>query len=197
MKKSETLKIIQRLVAMYPSFRFAELPEELGGNINPVDFWHEQIGDMEFADAEKAVIECINTCKYVPTAMEIRDAYNSIVADRKKAEAAIITHYDQMRSTYGGDGEIREYLELFRERCGNTVEGADRLHKAMDAFVNSCTYTYTPFLDDAIRCIDIPTHTIPMEIMELMQENKRKNRLPEEVIRKHSKMGSSKPVDER
>lgn len=168
------------------------------GDADVKDVWFECLEDLDYTIARTATLNTIKKAKdFPPDIATIREEYQRLYVEYRKADAAIATHYDQMRSTYGGDGEVREYLELFRERCGNTVEGADRLHKAMDAFVNSCTYTYTPFLDDAIRCIDIPTHTIPMEIMELMQENKRKSRLPEEVIRKHSKMGSSKPVDER
>lgn len=191
MTREETKSILNIIIRAYPRMKIVETKED-------VDLWHECLEDLEYQMARKAAINLVKETKdFPPDIATIREEYKRLYDEYKKADAAIVTHYDQMRSTYGGDGEIREYLELFRERCGNTVEGADRLHKAMDAFVNSCTYTYTPYLDDAIRCIDIQTHTIPMEIMELMQENKRKSRLPEEVIRKHSKMVPSKSVDER
>lgn len=101
MKKSETIKIIERLICMYPSFKFGELPEEMGGGeLDPIEFWHEQIGDMEFEKAVEATKISIDNCKFVPSAADIREAYNKIVEAEKKQIGNFRTYYQYCRNVY-------------------------------------------------------------------------------------------------
>lgn len=135
MKKSETLKIIQRLVVMFPNFKFGEMPEELGGGeINPIEFWHEQIGDMEFDVAERAVKVCVNRCKFVPTAADIREAYEEIMTERKKRDNEIRQSYEHIKSYYPGSGGANYGWEEFKARAKSPDE-ARALSQMIFSFV--------------------------------------------------------------
>ena len=101
MKKTETLEIIKRLIVMFPSFKFGEIPDGIsGGSVNPIEFWHQQIGDMEYEIAEKAVINCIDRCKFVPTAADIREEYEYLVSERNKDTADIREYYIRSANSY-------------------------------------------------------------------------------------------------
>lgn len=101
MKKTETLEIIKRLIVMFPSFKFGDIPETISGvSVNPIEFWHQQIGDMEFDKAEKAVMNCIDKCKFVPTVADIREEYEKLISVEKKEQGDIKTSYDNARGSY-------------------------------------------------------------------------------------------------
>lgn len=184
MKKSETLKIIQRLVIMFPSFKFGELPEGFGGEkISPIDLWHEQIGDMEFSKAEQAVKNCIDRCRFVPTAADIREEYNKINGDRKNADNAFRDEYRITAGYYPDCGERDQYLELFRKRCGNDINKARQFRNALIDYLMQPKYQWLPNFGQMIMCFDVDNVSVPEEMMKLVQEYK-KEPLPEESIKK-------------
>lgn len=140
MKKSETAEIIARIISMYPSFK-------IGGDVegmeikNPIRYWHEQIGYMDFKLAEKAVIECINVCKYAPTAAEIIEKYNKLVGDANKDEREIREYYERTRSYYPGSGDYNYGWEEWLTRVSEAtdrVSAARWLNNRITQYVNSC-----------------------------------------------------------
>lgn len=102
MKKSETSKIIIKLMTVYPSFKFganAITGEEMGLT-EIVNIWHEMIGDMEYGKAEIAVNSCINKCKFVPSIAEIREEYDYLVNSDASDKGKIKTYYQQSCGSY-------------------------------------------------------------------------------------------------
>lgn len=158
MKKSETIKIIERLICMYPSFKFGELPEEMGGGeLDPIEFWHEQIGDMEFEKAVEATKISIDNCKFVPSAADIREAYNKIVEAEKKQMGNFRTYYQYCRDIYPKelppDYGWQEFL--------------DKVHSAKpEKWEQAAKYIY-----DNMKKIVYNGETVP-EFIEIIKETK-------------------------
>ena len=197
MKKSETTMIVAKLMTVYPSFKFGVNPltGEEASLLEVVNIWHDLIGDMEYAGAEKAVNTCINKCKFVPSVAEIREEYTTAIEEINAKDRAVRDAYRNITNVYTDSGKLDHYLPVFRERCGNDPAVASRLRNALERFSDT-KYQWLPNLGQAIMCIDIDAQTIPDEMMELVQEYKNQM-LPDDVMRKWSKMPPSKPVDER
>lgn len=156
MTSKETFQIIARIIAMYPSFKF-------GGEIdgmdigNPLKFWHEQIGYMDFAKADKATIECIKECKYAPTAAEIIEKYNEIEKAEKTEYYAVKNEFERCRNYYPGSGSIDNGWPEFQERLkkaksGMQVEAARYLANKVIGYVHECECNGTDPIDFA-ECI--------------------------------------------
>ena len=136
MTSKETFKIIERLISMYPSFKFGGDIEGIEIN-NPLKFWHEQIGDMEFAKAEIAVKNCIDRCKFVPTAADIREEYDELISVEKREKGAIKTNYDYARGSYPQSIEAGYAWEEWKARAKDG-EMASLFYKVIMQYVSEC-----------------------------------------------------------
>ena len=121
MTSKQTFKIIERLISMYPSFKF-------GGDIdgvevnNPLKYWHQQIGDMDFDRADKAVMRCIDRCKFVPTAADIREEYEKLEQGEHNDQSIIKANYDYARGSYPEDVKPGYAWEEWQSRVKNGQE---------------------------------------------------------------------------
>lgn len=143
MKKSETLQIIQRLACMYPSFKFGDLPEGLSiGGANPIEFWHEQIGDMDFDKAVQATKISIDRCKFVPSAADIREAYNELANEEKKLRDTCNYNYKLCRGIYPKELEegygYKEFVDkVMTAKPEKRIEAAQYIYSHMNKVVYS------------------------------------------------------------
>ena len=143
MKKSETARIIAKLMTVYPSFKFGE--NVLTGKDNTleevVNVWHGLIGEMDYAKADKAVDMCIRECKFVPSIAEITAKYDGLIAEANKDEREIREYYERTRSYYPGSGDYNygweEWLTRVSE-ASDRVSAARWLNNRITQYVNSC-----------------------------------------------------------
>ncbi len=142
MTSKETFKIISRIIAMYPSFKF-------GGEIdgidigNPLKFWHEQIGYMAFDKADKATILCISECKYAPTAAEIIEKYNELEKKDKEEYYKIRGEFERCRNYYPNSGDTEDGWVEFQKRltkaqAGKQIEASRYLANKVIKYVDEC-----------------------------------------------------------
>lgn len=126
MKKSETTKIVAKLMTVYPSFKFGVnvLTGEDSTLLEVVNIWHEMIGDMEYGKAETAVNACINKCKFVPSIAEIREEYEKLIGEEEKQRGIIKTNYDYARGSYPQSIEAGYAWEEWKARAkdGSSAE---------------------------------------------------------------------------
>ena len=139
MKKSETTKIIIRLMTVYPSFKFgaSSITGEEMDLTEIVNIWHEQIGDMEYEKADTAVNSCINKCKFVPSIAEIREEYDKLIENEKKEQGAIKTNYDYARGSYPQSIEAGYAWEEWKARAKDG-EMASLFYKVIMQYVSEC-----------------------------------------------------------
>ena len=139
MKKSETSKIIIKLMTVYPSFKFGAnvITGEEMDLTEVVNIWHEMIGDMEYAKAETAVNACINKCKFVPSIAEIREEYDELISAEKKEQGAIKTNYDYARGSYPQSIEAGYAWEEWKSRAKDG-EMAILFYKVIMQYVSEC-----------------------------------------------------------
>jgi hypothetical protein len=160
------------------------------------DVWYECLEDLRFDVARKATLNTIKRAKdFPPDIATIREEYDRILEECSTQDRAVRDAYRSITNVYTGIEKLDQYLTVFRERCGNDPAVAIRLRTALERFSDT-KYQWLPNLGQAIMCIDIDTQTIPDEMMKLVQEYKNQM-LPDDVIRKWSKMPPSKTVDER
>lgn len=69
MKLSESMRLVSKLAAAYPSARLGQ-DDELRETL---EVYAQMLIDLEFVDAERAVVACIAECKFFPTVAEIRE----------------------------------------------------------------------------------------------------------------------------
>ena len=139
MKKSETSKIIIKLMTVYPSFKFGAnviTGEEMDLS-EVVNIWHEMIGDMDYDRAETAVNTCINKCKFVPSIAEIREEYDELISAEKKEQGAIKTNYDYARGSYPQSIEAGYAWEEWKARAKDG-EMASLFYKVIMQYVSEC-----------------------------------------------------------
>lgn len=119
MKKSETTKIVAKLMMVYPSFKFGTniLTGEETSLLDVVTAWHEQIGDMDYDRADKAVNICINECKYVPSIAEIREKYGDLLVDEHNNESQIKNYYQSACGSYPIDIPRGTGWDIWQERA--------------------------------------------------------------------------------
>ena len=139
MKKSETSKIIIKLMTVYPSFKFGAnvITGEDMDLTEVVNIWHEMIGDMEYGKAETAVNACINKCKFVPSIAEIREEYDELISAEKKEQGAIKTNYDYARGSYPQSIEAGYAWEEWKARAKDG-EMASLFYKVIMQYVSEC-----------------------------------------------------------
>lgn len=160
------------------------------------DVWYECLEDLQFDIARKATLNTIKRAKdFPPDIATIREEYDRLLEECSAQDRAVRDAYRSITNVYTGIEKLDQYLTVFRERCGNDPAVAIRLRTALERFSDT-KYQWLPNLGQAIMCIDIDTQTIPDEMMKLVQEYKNQM-LPDDVIRKWSKMPPSKPIDER
>lgn len=147
MTKDDVKKIIAKLTIMYPHF---SVGEAIAG-FKPTDVWFEMIGDMDYEKADRAVKACTQKCKYPPTVADIREEYDNIVAEEKRAAGDILRYYDMARSYYPGSGDPGYGKAEFLERA-KTPEQAAWLYAAIIKYVNNCTDSTMDFAE-CIRTI--------------------------------------------
>lgn len=145
MKKSETTKLIAKLMTVYPSFKFGTniFTGEENTLVEVVNVWHEMLGDMDYSDADAALNICIKQCKFVPTVADIREQYENIVEDRLREQAAIKNEYDHCRSYYPGSGPLDYGWPEFQERLkkakpNRMVDAARYLSNKIVSYVHEC-----------------------------------------------------------
>lgn len=139
MKKSETTKIVAKLMTVYPSFKFGVnvLTGEDSTLLEIVNIWHEMIGDMEYGKAETAVNACINKCKFVPSIADIREEYDELISAEKKEQGAIKTNYDYARGSYPQSIEAGYAWEEWKTRATDGTT-AELFKKVIDQYVREC-----------------------------------------------------------
>lgn len=102
MKKSETTQIISKLMMLYPNFKLG-INIMTGEEVTILEFvntWHDQIGDMDYDKAVKAAKISADKCKFMPTAADMREAYDAIVEAEKKQIGNFRTYYQYCRNVY-------------------------------------------------------------------------------------------------
>lgn len=67
MKESESVRLVTRLLAAFPAAKMR------GDGRDTLQVYAAMLQDLELADAERAVVECIAECKFFPTVAEIRE----------------------------------------------------------------------------------------------------------------------------
>lgn len=148
MKKSETSKIIVKLMTVYPSFKFGAsvVTGEETDLSEVVNIWHEMIGDMEYDRAETAVNACINKCKFVPSIAEIREEYDELIAAERRMQGAIKTNYDNARISYPQNIPIGYAWEEWRSRAKDD-KGAEIFRQVISQYVRECERADTDVMD--------------------------------------------------
>ena len=138
MKKSDTSKIIIKLMTVYPSFKF-------GANVvtgedmdlsEVVNIWHEQIGDMEYEKADTAVNACINKCKFVPSIAEIREEYDKINEKESAERGTIRTYYNYACGSYPIDIPRGTGWDIWQERAKDGKQ-ASIFYECIMQYLNS------------------------------------------------------------
>lgn len=71
----ETAKLMKLLQAAYP--RFYTYADDVTRK-NAVKIWQLSLEDMDYALAQKALVELIQTCKFTPTVADFREAAERI-----------------------------------------------------------------------------------------------------------------------
>ena len=136
MKKSDTSKIIVKLMTVYPSFKFGAnvLTGEDMDLSEIVNIWHEQIGDMEYEKADTAVNSCINKCKFVPSIAEIREEYEKINEKESAEKGAIRTYYQYACGSYPIDIPSGTGWDVWQERAKSGKQ-AEIFYKCIEQYL--------------------------------------------------------------
>jgi len=118
-----------------------------------VKLLYSMVNDLDCEKTKAAVTNYIKSNKFSPTIADIREEYNKITAEEKKAAGDILRYYEMTRSYFPGSGEIGNGKSEFLERA-KTPEQAARLYTAIVQYVNGCTESTMDFVE-CIRTIKV------------------------------------------
>lgn len=159
MKKSETTQIISKLMMLYPNFKLG-INIMTGEEVTILEFvntWHDQIGDMDYDKAVKAAKISADKCKFMPTAADMREAYDAIVEAEKKQIGNFRTYYQYCRDVY----------PKVLPRNYGWEEFLEKVHTAKpERWVDAAKYIY-----DNMKKIVYSGETVP-EFIEIIKETK-------------------------
>lgn len=124
----EIAKMVKRIYQREEKF----MPDE-----ETVKLMYSMVDDLDYERAKDAVTNYIKSNKFSPTIADIRDEYEKIAAEERKAKGEINRYYEQSRSYYPSSGEMGYGKKEFFERA-KTPEQAQRLYNAIVRYVNGC-----------------------------------------------------------
>ena len=144
MKKSETTQIISKLMMLYPNFKLG-INIMTGEEVTILEFvntWHDQIGDMDYDKAVKAAKISADKCKFMPTAADMREAYNELANEEKKLRDTCNYNYKLCRGIYPKELEegygYKEFVDkVMTAKPEKRIEAAQYIYSHMNKVVYS------------------------------------------------------------
>lgn len=104
MNLSETAKIVAILRASWPRTEIPDIDAM-------VTAYHLGLRSVDYAEAEQAVADCIETCTFLPTVAEIRER----IPQRRRLDGKLYNRFHELKDTPNRTPEQqREYVTVCR-----------------------------------------------------------------------------------
>lgn len=103
MTKSEAAKVVAILRATWPRTEMPDVESTVTG------YWLG-LRNVDYADAEQAVADCIESCTFLPTVAEIRER----IPQRHVLDGALYNRFHELMDAQRTPAEQREYVAVCR-----------------------------------------------------------------------------------
>ena len=113
MNQSETAKIVAILRASWPRTEIPDIEAM-------VTAYTLGLRNVEYADAEQAVADCIETCTFLPTVAEIRER----IPKRHVLDGRLYNRFRELKDKGRTPAEQREYVTVCRRLGISWIVGA-------------------------------------------------------------------------